>query len=445
MSTTELSERVTGDVVLPDGRDYETLRNAKFGLGAPALIVRVANDEDVRAAVDYARDNNLDLSVRSGAHGATGFGTNDGGLVIDLAALNSVELIDSERNLIRIGAGAQWGMVADALRPHGLAISSGDTRDVGVGGLLLHGGVGWKVRRYGLTLDALVAAEVVTAAGDLLRVDTENHPELFWAIRGGGGNLGVVTAFEVTAHPTTDVMHGTITYPIEQFGSVLSAWATAMRSAPEELSSFLSVHPAMFGPRAVHVGVTYDGEDKDAAEKALAPLRQLGTVADDDVKLIPYHEVLFDMGGASPPPGLRSIAASHMTPALSDSLIAILADLVSESENLALDIRAMGGAVNQVPSEATAFAHRDSEAMVTSVWMHMGADGYDEAVAEVREFWGRLLPHVTGLYANFSSMTDEQTIRLLYPERTYQRLAEIKRTYDPANLFHLNHNVPPAD
>ena len=181
--------------------------------GSPAYVLRPKSVGDVQAAVRFAAGAGLALSVRGGGHGFPGFGTNDGGVVIDLSKLATVEIIDDERHLVRIGGGATWGQVAAALAPHGLAISSGDTRSVGVGGLTLTGGIGWKVRKYGLALDNVVAAEVVTADGEVVRASAEENPELFWAIRGGGGNFGIVTAFEFAAHPTTDVFFGKIAFP----------------------------------------------------------------------------------------------------------------------------------------------------------------------------------------------------------------------------------------
>ena len=174
------------------------------------------------------------------ATASPGFGTNDGGVVIDLSELANVEIIDKERHLVRIGGGATWGQVAAALAPHGLAISSGDTKSVGVGGLTLTGGIGWKVRKYGLALDNLVAAEVVTADGEVVRASAEENPELFWAIRGGGGNFGVVTAFEFAAHPTTDVFYGKIAFPASEAATVLAGWADYLRTAPEELTSVVN-------------------------------------------------------------------------------------------------------------------------------------------------------------------------------------------------------------
>ena len=191
----------------------------------------------MQAGVRFAARSGLLLSVRGGGHGFPGFGTNDGGVVIDLSKLANVEIIDKERHLVRIGGGATWGQVAAALAPHGLAISSGDTKSVGVGGLTLTGGIGWKVRKYGLALDNVAAAEVVTADGEVVQASAEENPELFWAIRGGGGNFGIVTAFDFAAHPTTDVFFGKIAFAASEAATVIQGWADYLRTAPEELTS----------------------------------------------------------------------------------------------------------------------------------------------------------------------------------------------------------------
>ena len=244
--------------------------------------------------------------MRGGGHAFQGFGTNDGGVVIDLSRLATVEVVDPERHLVRIGGGATWGQVVDALAPHGLAISSGDTRSVGVGGLTLAGGIGWKVRKYGLALDQLVAADVVTATGELVSASAEQDPDLFWAIRGGGGNFGIVASFTFAAHPTTDVFHGKITFPAAEAGSVLQGWADHLRSAPDELTSLVTLaNPMAGGPQApVEIHVVFDGDDPELAAQAIDPIRGLGSVIDDDVALKPYAEVLVE--GMTPPPGSSS-------------------------------------------------------------------------------------------------------------------------------------------
>ena len=275
-----------GDIIEPGDDGYDAASRTVLAAGSPAYVVRPASVRDVQAAVTFARDEGLALAVRGGGHGFAGFGTNDGGAVIDLRALDDVEVVDDEHHLVRIGGGATWGAVVDALAPHGLAISSGDTRTVGVGGLTLSGGIGWKVRKYGLALDNLVAAEIVTASAEVLRASAEENPELFWAIRGGGGNVGIVTAFEFRAHPTTDVFFGTISFPAAEAPTVLAGWAEYFRDAPEELTSnVVLANPFLGGPQApVQVQVTYDGDDAEQAARAIDPIRRLGTVLQSSIR-----------------------------------------------------------------------------------------------------------------------------------------------------------------
>src|SRR5215831_6747451 len=294
-----------GEIIEPGGPGYESASRSVLTSGSPAYVLRPASVGDVQAAVRFAADAGLVLSVRGGGHGIPGFGTNDGGVVIDLSKLATVEIIDDERHRVRIGGGATWGPVAAALAPHGLAISSGDTKSVGVGGLTLTGGIGWKVRKYGLALDNVVAAEVVTASGAVVRASAQENPELFWAIRGGGGNFGIVTAFEFVAHRTTDVFFGKIAFPAAETAAVLQGWADHLRSAPEELTSTADfANPFAGGPEApVEIYVAFDGDDPGLAAQAIDPIRRLGTVIDDDVALEPYADTLVD--GGAPPPGLE--------------------------------------------------------------------------------------------------------------------------------------------
>lgn len=239
-----------GDIIEPGAAEYGAASRSVLTSGSPAYVLRPKSVADVRAGVRFAAGSGLLLSVRGGGHAFAGFGTNDGGIVIDLGGLAQVEVIDKERHLVRIGGGATWGQVAAALAPHGLAISSGDTKSVGVGGLTLAGGIGWKVRKYGLALDSMVAAELVTANGEVVRASAEENPELFWALRGGGGNFGIVTAFEFAAHPTTDVFHGRIAFPAAEAATVLQAGRTTCAPPPKSSPpSRTSPTPSPAGPR----------------------------------------------------------------------------------------------------------------------------------------------------------------------------------------------------
>ncbi|GAA2207558.1 FAD-binding oxidoreductase [Nonomuraea monospora] len=439
-----------GAIIEPGSAGYESASRSVLAVGSPAYVLRPESVADVRAAVAFAAAQTAEqttaaprLSVRGGGHAFAGFGTNDGGIVIDLSALAAVDLIDKENHLVRIGGGATWGQVATALATHGLAISSGDTRSVGVGGLTLSGGIGWKVRKHGLALDQLVAAELVTAGGAVVRASAEENQELFWALRGGGGNFGVVTAFEFAAHPTTDVFHGRITFPARQAATVLEGWADHLRTAPEELTSIVNfANPFAGGPDApVEVLVTFDGDDPRLAAEAIGPIRGLGAVIDDDVALRPYGDILVE--GVIPPPGIRfaprsGFAGEESVPAV----LRILAEAGAAQGAPAISVRSLGGAVSHVPEEATAYAHRGAELMIVTTTAGPGPV-VEAARPALDALWGRLAPHVTGAYANFLGSATEADVAAVYPERTYERLAAVKREFDPGNLFSGNHNVRP--
>ncbi|MEV0234400.1 FAD-binding oxidoreductase [Nonomuraea sp. NPDC050786] len=432
-----------GDIIEPGAAEYESASRSVLASGSPAYVLRPKSVVDVRAAVGFAADAGLALSVRGGGHAFAGFGTNDGGVVIDLSLLATVEIVDKERHLVRIGGGATWGQVAAALAPHGLAISSGDTRGVGVGGLTLSGGIGWKVRKYGLALDSVVAAEVVTAGGEVVRASAEENPELFWAIRGGGGNFGIVTAFEFAAHPTTDVFFGKIAFPASEAAGVLQGWAEYLRTAPEELTSIVSfANPFAGGPEApVEIQVAFDGDDPELAAEAIDPIRRLGTVIDDDVALKPYAEVLVD--GLVPPPGIRLLTRSAFVGRESvPEVLRILAEVGTSQGSPAISVRSVGGAVSRIAGDATAYAHRRAELMFMTTTL--GPQPVVEAARPALEaIWGRLAPHVDGAYANFLSSAADEDVAAIYPAQTYERLAAVKRQYDPGNLFAGNHNVRP--
>ncbi|MEV0659801.1 FAD-binding oxidoreductase [Actinomadura luteofluorescens] len=432
-----------GDIIEPGRAEYESASRSVLASGSPAYVLRPENVGDVQAGVRFAARTGLRLSVRGGGHGFAGFGTNDGGVVIDLGELANVQIIDKERHLVRIGGGADWGQVSAALAPHGLAISSGDTRSVGVGGLTLTGGIGWKVRKYGLALDNVVAAEMVTADGQVVHASARENPELFWAIRGGGGNFGIVTAFEFAAHPTTDVFYGRILFPASEVAGVLQGWAYHLRTAPRDLTSVVNfANPFAGGPEApVEIHVAFDGDDPQLAAKAIDPIRGLGTLIDDDVSLKPYADILVD--GATPPPGIQLITRGAFVDTDSvPEVLQILAEVGAAEGAPFIAVRSVGAAVSQVPHDATAYAHRQAELMVTTTTA--GPKPVIEAARPALDvIWDRLAPHVNGLYANFLTSATDKDVAAIYPPETYERLAAAKHHYDPTNLFAHNHNVRP--
>lgn len=432
-----------GDIIEPGDAEYEAASRTVLASGRPAFILRPEHAEDVQAAVCYAANAGLLLSVRGGGHSFPGFGTNDGGVVIDLSRLATVEIIDRERHHVWISGGATWGQVADALGPHGLAISGGDTRSVGVGGLTLGGGIGWKVRKYGLALDNVIAAEVVTANGAIVQASAEENPELFWALRGGGGNFGIVTAFTFAAHPTTALFFGKITFPAAEAATVLQGWAEYLRTAPDELTSSVEfANPFAGGPNApIEITVAFDGDDLARAAQAINPIRRLGTVIADHVALIPFEETLVD--GLTPPPGFQIATRSAFVDTGSvETVLQMLAEAGAAEGSPFIALRSLGGAISHIPVGATAYAHRQAELLIITTSVGP-APVVGAARPALDALWRRLAPHLDGAYANFLTTATEEDVAAIYPPATYQRLATVKRRYDPGNLFANNHNIRP--
>jgi hypothetical protein len=306
-----------------------------------------------------------------------------------------VEVLDGGR--VRIGAGATWGSAAATLAEHGLAITSGDTVSVGVGGLTQAGGIGWMVRKYGLTIDSVLAAEMVTAAGEVVHADPETDPELFWGLLGGAGNFGVVTSFDYQAQQVSTVHFGVITYALEDVAQLLKGWREVMRNAPDELTTTLVLMPG-FGdfPAGAMLYACYCGDDPSEID----PLRAIGSVTSDDVSERPYADVLEE---AHPPQGVLPVIGNTLVDSLSADCIRAIVTAYDEGGRVVF-LRSLGGAVGRVSPEATAFAHRDAEALIVSA---------------------KFLPE----------SADPEDLAALYPAETLARLVELKRVWDPANLF----------
>jgi FAD/FMN-containing dehydrogenase len=372
-----------------------------------------------------------------------GFSTHTDGMVIDLRNLCGVEVLDRASRRVRIGAGATWGTVAAALAPYGLGLTAGDTREVGVGGLTLGGGIGWLVRRYGLAIDSLAAADLVAADGELIRADAEQHGDLFWALRGGGGNFGVVTSFEFIAQPVTTVHFGTIDYKSADLTRLIAGWRDLTQAGDENLTTILSLLPSVpgqpAGPSAAMLQCCYADSDPDAAAAALRPFRALAPVSADTVRAMPYADVL----EACPvlPPGARMEMRNALVPALDDKMTGAIADLLADGAMIGL--RALGGAVARVAPDATAYAHRDAEALVVAgVMLPPGAP--PELAAAPFARWSPVADQARGAYVNFLGTATDADVASVYPPATYRRLAGVKRRYDPGNVFRRTHNVRPA-
>jgi FAD/FMN-containing dehydrogenase len=386
----------------------------------------------------------VELAVRSGAHGLAGHGVTDRGIVLDLSAMKGLQ-VDEEARMAWVESGLTAGEVTGALGAHGLAVPFGDSGAVGVGGLTLGGGIGFLVRKHGLTIDSLLAAEVVTADGRLRYVDADEEPDLFWAIRGGGGNFGVATGFCFRLHPVATVTGGVLVLPATP--ATIASFVAAAVEAPDELSTIANVlaaaPPLPFVPAEHHgrpvviATLVFAGSDADA-EQALAPFRALEPLV-DMLRPQPYA----DLFGAEPVgPPLAATRTMFLDAVDEDVAESILAHLrASTAQVAAVQLRVLGGAVARVPSESTAFAHRARRIMGAVAAFDGAAEGHEEWA---REGASALHQGEPGAYVNFLGDEGAERVRDAYPGRTWERLAAVKREYDPDNLFRLNHNVQPA-
>lgn len=450
VSIPELRTMLKGQVIAPDDAAYDSARAVYYRMydRRPAAIVRVADASDVARVVTYAREHGVELAVRSGGHSAAGHSVSEGGLVIDLSAMKGLE-IDADNRTAWAETGLTAGEYTNAVAAYGLATGFGDTGSVGIGGITLGGGIGYLVRKYGLTIDSVLAAEIVTADGQILHVDADHHPDLFWAIRGGGGNFGVVTRFQYRLHPVDSIVGGMLFLPAT--ADIVREFIALADAAPEELSIIANVMvapPMPFIP-AEHHGkllvmaiMAYAG-DAEAGERAIAPFRALATPLADMIRPMRYPEIY-------PPDdeGFPMLVADRTF--FTDSIDQVTAETIVDqlqkaSANVALvHLRVLGGAVARVPAEATAFAHRTRRIMANVVALYT-----NPAEAAIHKEW---VSHLTaalrqgepGAYVNFMSEDGAERIREAYPGETWNRLTAIKRRYDPDNLFHLNQNIPPA-
>jgi FAD/FMN-containing dehydrogenase len=441
---------VAGRVVTPEDPDYDQLRAVFYGDvdKRPAAIVRVANVEDVRRVIAMARDDGRELAVRSGGHSLLGHGTTDGGLVLDLRAMSAID-VDAEARTAWVETGATALQVTQALSKHGLAIGFGDAGSVGVGGITLGGGIGFLVRKFGMTIDSVLAAEVVTADGQHRRVDSQNEPDLFWALRGGGGNFGVVTRILFRLNPLPHFTGGTLILPATP--ETVAAFTAAALAAPDELSTIANVMvapPMPFLPAEVRgrlvilASMAFAGDD-DAAMQAIAPFRALATPLADMVKPAPYVTMYPPEDPTQRP---TMISRTMLLNSLDAKPTRTLCEYLSRPHATmrAAQLRVLGGAMSRVPSDATAFAHRSKQLLMNVVAFYDGDLDRGEQDAWVMEFARAIQPRDDGAYVGFLGHDGPVRIRSAYPDRTLERLTRIKSHYDPTNLFRLNQNIAPS-
>ena len=450
ISISQLRSEFKDRVIAPGDPDYDKARTVFYG-GVdrhPAVIIKVADANDVSRVVNLARESGLELAIRSGGHSTAGHSVSEGGIVLDLSNMKDLQ-IDPEARTAWAETGLTAGEFTTAAAAHGLAVGFGDTGSVGIGGLTLGGGVGYLVRKYGLTIDSLLAAEVVTADGQIRHVDEQTHPDLFWAIRGGGGNFGVATRFKFRLQEVPNVVGGMLILPATP--ETIAGFITASEAAPEELSGIGNVMfapPMPFLPPEAHgkfiifAFLVYAGET-EAGQRALAPFRALATPLADMLKPMALPEIYPpEEGEYHPVAAARTMFVDKIDLAAAKTIVGHLH--ASTAMMKVAQLRVLGGAMARVPVDATAFAHRKSKIMVNVAALYENPDEKATHEAWVADFASALLQSDKGVYVNFLGDEGEARIRAAYPGSTWDRLAEVKARYDPTNLFRLNQNIAPV-
>jgi FAD/FMN-containing dehydrogenase len=446
----QLEDELSGVVITPDDPRYDEARRVFTPLvdRRPAAVARPADAEDVVRVVSLARESGLELAVRSGGHSAAGHGVSEGGLVLDLSAMRNV-VVDADERTAWAETGLTAGEATSALAAHGLAVGFGDTASVGIGGLTLGGGVGFLVRKHGLTIDDVLAADVVTADGQLLRADAEHHSDLFWAIRGGGGNFGVVTRIQYRLHPVETVTGGMLVLPATP--ETIAGFVREAEAAPEDLSTIANVMkapPMPFIPEEhrgelVILALLVHAGEPEEGERVLAPFRALATPIVDMLRVMRYPEIYPPEDEEYRP---LAVGRTLFVDTIDRSVAELIVERLQASTALmpVTQIRVLGGAMARVPADATAFAHRASRIMANVAAVFATPEEESDQEAWATEYAAELRQGDSGAYVNFLADEGEERVRAAYPGRTWDRLAEVKRTYDPTNLFRLNQNIPPA-
>jgi FAD/FMN-containing dehydrogenase len=449
-SISELRTLFNGRVIAPEDGEYDQARALFYGGfdRRPSAIIRVADAADVTRVISLARETGLELAIRSGGHSVAGYSISDGGLVLDLSDMRALKF-DLERRTAWAETGLTAVEYATAADAHDLVTGFGDTGSVGIGGLTLGGGVGYLVRKYGLTIDDLLAADIVTADGQLRRIDADNEPDLFWAIRGGGGNFGVATRFQFRLHELGPIYGGMLILPATP--DVIAGFIAEADAAPDELSSIANVMTAppmpflpkeLYGKLIVMAMLVYAGAP-EAGERVIAPFRALATPIADMVHPMRYPEVYpLEPEGYHPVAASRTMFVDSIDPSIAET---ILDHLQASTGSMAVaQLRVLGGAMARVPVDATSFAHRASRIMLNLATLYERPEEKATHETWVNNFAAAVRQSDNGAYVNFLGDEGEERIRAAYPGRTWDRLRAIKARYDPTNLFRLNQNIPPS-
>ncbi|HVM98655.1 MAG TPA: FAD-binding oxidoreductase [Caulobacteraceae bacterium] len=444
---TALRGAMVGAVLAAGDDGYEAARRVWNGNidRQPALIARCVSVADVQHAVVFAKRHGLLLAVRGGGHSAPGYGVNDGGMVIDLTPMKAI-VVDPGRRTARAEGGVLWRELDAATQEHGLAVTGGTVSNTGIAGLTLGGGIGWLSGKYGATVDSLLSAEVVTADGRVVVASAQRHPDLFWALRGGGGNFGVVTTFEYRLYLVGQVLGGLVLHPLAAAADLLKFYREAVATLPDEGEVNAGLLTLPDGTRVAGLVMGYNG-DLAAGEAALAPFRAFGAPIADMVRPMSYGErqVLLDEPNATH--GLHRYWRSAFTEQMSDEFIRIMIDGANHfsSPMSALLMFYMHGAMTRVGESETAFAARRPQWDIDVIGQWADPAESERHIAWVRELWAQLEPELAGsVYVNHISTDDApEKVRASFGPN-YARLRQVKATYDPDNLFRFNSNIPPA-
>jgi alkanesulfonate monooxygenase SsuD/methylene tetrahydromethanopterin reductase-like flavin-dependent oxidoreductase (luciferase family)/FAD/FMN-containing dehydrogenase len=420
--------------VEPGNAGYGDVRSTYLRGGSPGLVLRPGSTAEVVEALAFARSQQVPLGIRSGGHGISGRSTNDGGIVLDLSRLNTIEVLDEATRRVRIGPGARWGQVAAALQPLGWALSSGDYGGVGVGGLATAGGIGWLVREHGLTIDHLRAVEMVLADGSVVRADASQNADLFWGVRGAGANFGIVTAFEFEADEVGNVGFGRFVFDASDTAGFLQRWGAVVEAAPRDLTSFLIMgRPRPGQPLVAQVMAVVDSADAQTIVDRLQPLAGVARLVDYAIQVLPYPAIVDAPEAAHRAQGepvTRSALVDHLTP----EFAAAAAELVRSGETYFFQIRSVGGAVADVHPSATAYANRSANFSVVA---------FGASRTRLDRRWDAMAEHFAGSYLSFESDRRPERLHDAFPPATLERLRALKLRYDPDNVFRDNFNVAP--
>jgi hypothetical protein len=445
-----LRQELTGEVIAPGDAGYDQARLMFYG-GLdphPAAIVQVANADDVARVVTFARESGIEFAVRSGGHSVAGHSTTEGGIVVDLRAMKHLE-VDVKARTAWAEAGLTAVEYTQATAEHGLVTGFGDTGSVGIGGITLGGGVGYLVRKHGLTIDSLLAAEIVTADGEVVMADAETNPDLFWAIRGGGGNFGVATRFQYRLQPIDTIVGGMIILPAT--ASAIARFIAEAEAAPEELSTIANVMncpPMPFVPEELHGSLVIMGlvawcGEVEAGQEIVKRLAGDTEPIADMTGPIAYPELYPPEEDYHPTAVGKTMFADSLDEATAQVILDKLA--ASDASLRVAQLRVLGGAMARVPNEDTAFAHRDRKLMINVAAFYEGVEDLPRREKWVAELAGILSKGDERGYAGFLADEGQDRVRAAYPGETWDRLRRVKAKYDPDNLFRLNQNIPPAD